>query len=101
MRQRSSHQAARGVAVAARTGVRAALGRAVCDLTAAAAGWLRSRWAPLLVLVSAVASVPPLMLLAVAAGVAQVPVRRFAPACVVGRTARFAVVVLVTGAVAQ
>jgi len=87
--------------VAARTGVRAALGRAACDLTAAVARWLRSRWAPLVVLVSAVAGVPPLMLLSVAAGVAQVPVRRFAPACSVGRTARFAVVVLVTGPPAE
>ncbi|MBF5082520.1 hypothetical protein [Quadrisphaera sp. INWT6] len=101
--QRSSRTGAHlggGVLVVPRAGPRAALARAACDLTAAATRWLRSRWAPLVVLVSAVAGVPPLMLLSVAAGVARVPVRRFAPACFVGRTARFVVVVLVTGAVA-
>ena len=89
-----------GVAVA-RSGLWAAAGRATCAVMAVAARWLHSRWAPLVVLVSAVVGVPPLMLLSVAAGVARVPVTRFAPACFVGRTLRFVAVVLLTGAATE
>lgn len=81
----------------ARTGLWARAGRLLRRLTAWAMVVLSGRWGAGVVLLAGVVGVPPLLVVAAAAGASRLPLPVFLVACLVGRAVRLVALALVPG----